>query len=157
LSIIAEPPEVKPGQSVSLSVLQLDPSGGKTTVIWVGCEPDPFGLGRSACNDTTALLQPTSFTSFPEGVRILGIGNKSSYASAPTLFSPIPPGDPNRFNGVVGPVLTVVIAEEVDPTSTNEELRDLFHRIETQQVKSVFALSRITVSEKAPQNQNPHL
>src|SRR5687767_12397203 len=88
LSITAEPPEVKPGQSSALNVLQLDPSrpGGKTTVIWVGCEPDPFGEGRSACNDTTALLQPTSFTTFPEGVRILGIGNRSSYASAATLF-----------------------------------------------------------------------
>lgn len=159
LSITAEPPEVKPGQSSALNVLQLDPSrpGGKTTVIWVGCEPDPFGEGRSACNDTTALLQPTSFTSFPEGVRILGIGNRSSYASAPTLFEPIAAGDANRFNGVVGPVLAVVIGEEIDPTSTNEELRELFHRIETQAVKSVFALSRITVSEKAAQNHNPHL
>ena len=157
LSITAEPPEVKPGQSSQLSVLQLDPTGGITTVIWVGCEPDPFGEGRSACNDTTALLQPTSFTTFPEGVRILGIGNTAAYASAPTLFDPIPPGDSNRFNGVVGPVLAVVIDEEIDPTSTNEELRDLFARIEKQEVKSVFALSRVTVSEKEPRNQNPRL
>ncbi|MBK7859984.1 MAG: hypothetical protein IPJ65_15450 [Archangiaceae bacterium] len=159
LAITAEPPEVAPGQSAALNVLQLDPSrpGGKTTVIWVGCEPDPFGLGRSACNDTSALLQPTSFTTFPEGVRILGIGNKANYASASTLFAPIGADDPNRFNGVVGPVLAVVIAEEIDPTSTNEELRDLFHRIETQEVQSVFALSRITVSEKPSKNQNPHL
>ena len=60
--------------------------GGKTTVIWVGCDPDPFGLGRSACNDTSALLMPTSFTTFPEGVRILGIGNKASYASPERSF-----------------------------------------------------------------------
>lgn len=157
LSITAEPPEVKPGQASQLSVLQLDPTGGKTTVIWVGCEPDPFGEGRSACNDTTALLQPTSFTTFPEGVRILGIGNRAAYSSAPTLFDPIPPGDSNRFNGVVGPVLAVVIDEEIDPTSTNEELRELFGRIEKQEVKSVFALSRVTVSEKDPQNRNPRL
>lgn len=157
LSIIAEPPEVKPGQSSQLSVLQLDPNGGKTTVIWVGCEPDPFGLGRSACNDTTALLQPTSFTTFPEGVRILGIGNRASYASSPKLFDPIAADDSNRFNGVVGPVLAVVIGEEIDPTSTNEELRELFGRIEKQEVQSVFALSRVTVSEKDPQNQNPRL
>jgi len=157
LSIVADPPEVKPGQSTQLSALLLDPSGARTTVIWVGCEPDPFGLGRSACNDTSALLQPTSFTTFPEGVKILGIGNRASYASAPTLFDPIPVDDSNRFNGVVGPVLAVVIGEEIDPTSTNEELRDLFRRIETQTVKSVFALSRITVSERDPANENPRL
>ncbi len=157
LSIVADPPEVKPGQSAQLSALLLDPSDARTTVIWVGCDPDPFGEGRSACNDTSALLQPTSFTTFPEGVHILSIGSRASYASPPTLFDPIPQGDANRFNGVVGPVLAVVIGEEIDPTSTNEELRDLFHRIETQEVKSVFALSRITVSEKDPPNQNPRL
>jgi hypothetical protein len=159
LSVTAEPPEVKPGQSSSLAVLQLDPSrpGGKTTVIWVGCEPDPTGDNYTACNDTSALLQPTMLTTFPEGVRILGIGNKAAYASQPTLFDDPTLADAIRLNGVVGPVLAVVIGEEIDPTSTNEELKELFQRIETQQVKSVYALSRITVSLNDAPNQNPYL
>ncbi|MBL8955406.1 MAG: hypothetical protein JNK82_31820 [Myxococcaceae bacterium] len=155
LSIVAEPPEVKPGESAQLSALLLDPSSARTTVIWVGCEPDATGNNYTACNDTSGLLQPTSFTTFPEGVRILGIGNNASYASGVNLFDGVPEGDSTRFNGVVGPVLAVVIGEEIDPTSTNEELAELFARIERQEVKSVFALSRITVSEREPPNLNP--
>lgn len=159
LSITAEPPEVKPGESTQLDVLQLDPSrpGGKTTVLWVGCQPDPFGLGRSACNDTSALLQPTSFSTFPPGVSILGFGTKAGYAPAASLFDPVPAGDMVRFNGVVGQVLAVAIGEEINPTSTDAELKELFGRIERQEIKVVMALTRITVSEREPKNHNPRL
>ncbi len=159
LAITADPPEVAPGQSASLGIVELDPSrpGGVTTVVWVGCEPDPIDFNRSACNDTSALLQPTAFADFPPGVRILGFGTKAGYASAPTLFDGVDAGDPVRFNGTSGPALAVVIGEQINPTSSNAELRDLFTRIEKKQVQSVFALTRVTVSEKPQKNQNPGL
>lgn len=155
----AEPPEVAPGQSTTLNILQLDPSrpGQVTTTIWVGCEPDPFNLGRSACNDTTALLQPTSFTSFPQGVRVLGIGPRADYACSPKLFDVLDANDPTRINGTVGQILAVVIGEAINPTASNEELRDLFARIEKQQVQSIFALTRVLVSERQVKNSQPRL
>ncbi len=159
LSVVDEPPEVAPGQTSSLSILELDPSrpGGVTTVLWVGCEPDPMNLGRGACNDTSALLQPTSFANFPPGVRILGLGTTAGYASSADLFDVLAPDDPIRQNGTVGEVLAVVIGDAVNPTADNDELRALFTRIENQEVKTVLALTRVTVSEHMPQNQNPHV
>jgi hypothetical protein len=157
LSIKAEPPEVAPGETASLEILHMDPSrpGGKTTVVWVGCEPDPIDFNRSACNDTSALLQPTAFATFPPGVRVLGFGTRAGYASASTLFDGLAPEDPVRSNGTSGPVLGVVIGEEVKPTSSDEELRVLFGRIERQEVQTVMALTRVTVSERATKNKNP--
>lgn len=157
LSTTSNPPEVRPGGSADLGIIYLDPSRtmGKTTVVWVGCDPDPFNLGRGACNDTTSLLQPTAFSDFPPGVKILGYGPKAAYSVASTLFDPLAPGDPIRQNGTVGQVLAVVIGEEVNPTSTNEELRVLFGRIEKQEVQTVLALTRVTVSERATLNANP--
>jgi hypothetical protein len=159
LSVVAEPPEVKPAQSTALSILELDPSrpGGKTTVIWVGCEPDPIDFNRSACNDTRSLLQPTSFSTFPPGVKILGFGLHASYASDAHLFDRLSADDPVRQNGTAGPVLAVVIGEEINPTANDDELRALFHRIETQEVKAVMALTRVMVSERDDQNHNPYL
>lgn len=159
LAITANPPEVAPGESAQLDILQLDPSrpGGKTTVVWVGCEPDPIDFNRSACNDTSALLQPTAFATFPPGVRILGFGTRAGYASAPTLFDGVAADDPVRSNGTSGPVLGVVIGEEVKPTSSDEELRVLFGRIERQEVQTVMALTRVTVTERLQKNQNPKL
>jgi hypothetical protein len=159
LAVTTSPPEVEPGQSAQLDILQLDPSrpGGKTTVVWVGCEPDPIDFNRSACNDTSALLQPTAFATFPPGVRLLGFGTRAAYASAPTLFDGLAPEDPVRSNGTSGPVLAVVIGEEVKPTSTDEELRVLFGRIERQEIQTVMALTRVTVTQRMKKNQNPKL
>ncbi len=159
LSITAEPPEVGPGESAQLDILQLDPSrpGGKTTVVWVGCEPDPIDFNRSACNDTTALLQPTAFATFPPGVRVLGFGTRAGYASASTLFDALAPEDPVRSNGTSGPVLGVVIGEEVKPTSSDAELRELFGRIERQEVQTVMSLTRVTVTQRPNKNHNPKL
>jgi hypothetical protein len=159
LAITAEPPEVAPGESAQLDILQLDPSRptGKTTVVWVGCEPDPIDFNRSACNDTSALLQPTAFATFPPGVRVLGFGTRAGYASASTLFDALPPEDPVRANGTSGPVLGVVIGEEVKPTSSDAELRELFGRIERQEVQTVMALTRVTVTERLTKNHNPKL
>lgn len=159
LAVTTEPPEVSPGESAQLDILQLDPSRptGKTTVVWVGCEPDPIDFNRSACNDTSALLQPTAFATFPPGVRVLGFGTRAGYASAPTLFDGLAADDPVRTNGTSGPVLGVVIGEEVKPTSSDAELRELFGRIERQEVQTVMALTRVTVTERLVRNHNPKL
>ncbi|MBX7097263.1 MAG: hypothetical protein K1X89_06110 [Myxococcaceae bacterium] len=159
LSLTAEPPEIHPGDTTQVEVLELDPSRPMqvTTVVWVGCDPDPFNLGRGACNDTTALLQPTAFSTFPPGVRILGFGPKAFYTPPADLFSVLEKDDPIRFNGTVGQILAVVIGEEVKPTSSDAELRELFTRIEKQEVQTVLALTRVTVSEKAALNKNPRL
>ncbi|MFZ5441893.1 MAG: hypothetical protein ACOZQL_17950 [Myxococcota bacterium] len=159
LAITAEPPEVRPGESAQLDILQMDPSRptGKTTVVWVGCEPDPIDFNRSACNDTSALLQPTAFATFPPGVRLLGFGTRAGYASGSGLFDGLSPEDPVRQNGTSGPVLGVVIGEEINPTSSDAELRELFGRIERQEIQTVMALTRVTVTERAERNHNPKL
>lgn len=159
LSITANPPEVAPGKPSSIDILHFDPtkSLSDTTVVWVGCEPDPIDFNRSACNDTSALLQPTAFATFPPGVRLLGFGTHASYASASTLFDGVAADDPVRLNGTSGPVLAVVIGEKINPTSTDAELRELFGRIERQELPTVMALTRVTVSEKEKKNQNPTL
>jgi hypothetical protein len=157
LSTTMSPPEVRPGGSADLGILYLDPSRptGKTTVVWVGCDPDPFNLVRGACNDTTSLLQPGAFADFPPGVKILGYGPKANYATASTLFDPLMADDPIRQNGTVGQVLAVVIGEEVSPTSTNAQLKVLFDRIAKQEVQTILALTRLTVSERDSLNSNP--
>lgn len=159
LAITAEPPEVDPGQSSALSILHLDPtkSISDTTVVWVGCEPDPIDFNRSACNDTSALLQPTAFATFPPGVRILGFGTKAGYAASSSLFEGIAADDPVRVNGTSGPVLAVVIGEKINPTADDAELRELFGRIERQELQTVMALTRVTVTERAKKNHNPAL
>ena len=159
LSITANPPEVAPGETASLDILHFDPTRplSETTVVWVGCEPDPIDFNRSACNDTTALLQPTAFATFPPGVRLLGFGTHASYASAGTLFDGVDAGDPVRTNGTSGPALAVVIGEKINPTADDAELRDLFGRIERQELQTVFAITRVTVSEKEKKNHNPGL
>lgn len=55
LSIQVEPPEVGPGENAKLSILKTDQTGVVSSSIWVGCEPDPQDLGRSACNDAAIL------------------------------------------------------------------------------------------------------
>ncbi|MFT3837543.1 MAG: hypothetical protein QM723_11160 [Myxococcaceae bacterium] len=159
LSITADPPEIAPGGTSNFSVVELDPSrpGGVTTVVWVGCQPDPFNLGRTACNDTTALLQPTSFSDFPPGVAIMGFGPHASYQADANLFDPVPMTDEVRQNGTVGQILAVVIGAFVKPTSDKAELRELFTKIENQEIQTVMALARVTVSEHTPRNLNPHI
>jgi hypothetical protein len=88
---------------------------------------------------------------------VLGIGPTSSYATASTLFDPLMADDPIRQNGVVGQILAVVIGDVVDPTATNEQLRDLFTKIEHQEIASVYALTRVSVTERTALNHNPHL
>jgi hypothetical protein len=51
----------------------------------------------------------------------------------------------------------VVIGEEVKPTSNDAELRELFGKIERQEIQTVMSLTRVTVTERAQKNRNPQL
>lgn len=158
LSIQAEPPEVGPGEGSRLSVLKSDAAPGvPTSVIWVGCEPDPQDLGRSACNDASILLRPTEITNYPEGLQLLGFGLTSTYRSTPTVFDVLPTDSLIRRTGTVGQVLGLVIGEDVDPLATDEKLRGYFERIEKKETQVVVSLTRVLVSEKpaAQRNKNP--
>lgn len=157
LSVTAEPPEVSPGESASLGVLWSDPSrlGQPTTVLWVGCQPDPLDLGRTTCSDATILLKPTLITDYPEDLQLLGFGPVASYLPKADVFSVLPEDDPIRHNGTVGVVLALVVGEEVDPLATGDKLRGYFERIENRETQAVAAIARVLVSERTPKNQNP--
>lgn len=158
LSISAEPPEVAPGEPTTLKVLFGDPKrlGQPNTVIWVGCEPDPEDLNRSACNDASLLIKPSLITEYPPGLRILGFdAQNTSYASSPDVFSVLAPDDVVRQNGSVGQVMAIVIAEEVKLTTMGEELNAMFRRIENKETSAAIGLTRVVVSEKAQKNHNP--
>lgn len=159
LSISADPPEVAPGEPSKLSLLKSDPAapGAATTVIWVGCEPDPQDLGKSACNDASILLRPTQITDYPPGLELLGFGLSAQYRSTSGVFDVLAKDDAIRRSGSVGQVLGLVIGEEVDPLATGDKLREYFARIERKETPVVVSLTRVLVSEKPAEqrNQNP--
>ncbi len=159
LAITAEPPEVAPGEASTLSVLYGDPTrvGLPTTIIWVGCEPDPQDLNRSACNDASILIKPSLITEYPPGLKLLGFSQKAVYSSTPGVFSVLAPDDVIRKNGSVGQVIAIVIAEDVKVTAMNDELKAVFERIERKETPTAIALSRIVVSEKEGKNHNPQI
>lgn len=157
LSIVAEPPEVSPGAPSTLSLLSGDPTrvGEPTTIIWVGCEPDPQDLYRSACNDASILIKPTLITDYPEGLKLLGFGDHATYASTAGVFDSLPKDDVIRKNGSVGQVIAIVVAEDIKVNAMGEEIAAIFRRIENKETAAAIALTRIVVSEKEEKNHNP--
>jgi len=156
----ADPAELKPGESASLSALILDPSrpGQKNTVLWIGCDPDPFNLGRSACSDPAVLQNPASLVSggkLPNGVHFIGLDNAATYATSAELFSQLAATDTRRQTGTVGQVLAIAIAQETTGVPTMEEAAALFDKVAKKEVKAVITLFRIKVSESATRNTNP--
>lgn len=157
LSITSEPPEVAPGQPSEMKVLFADPSrpGQPRSIIWVGCEPDPLDLNRSACNDASILIKPSLITEYPPGLKLLGFGDEATYVAPATTFDVLPADDVIRQNGSVGQVMAIVIAEAVNVSAMGEELKAVFHRIETKVTPTAIGLTRVLVSERASRNQNP--
>jgi hypothetical protein len=159
LSIVSDPPEVAPGQPSNVSVLFGDPTrvGQPSTIIWVGCEPDPQDQNRSACNDASILVKPTLITEYPPGLKLLGFGSKNNatYSASADVFNVLAPEDGIRQNGSVGQVMAIVIAEEVNLSAMGDELTAVFKRIENKETPAAIGLTRIVVSEKAQKNQNP--
>ncbi|MFO0601063.1 MAG: hypothetical protein U0228_37485 [Myxococcaceae bacterium] len=162
LSVTSDPPEVRPGEGSTLSVLYGDPTrvGQPSTVIWVGCEPDPLDLNRNACNDASLLIKPSTITSYPEGLKLLGFSQKAVYSATPGVFDVLAPDDVIRQAGSIGQVIVIVIAEEISVNLMGDELTKVFQRIENKELPTAIALTRIVVSEKqdeATRNHNPEI
>ncbi len=167
LGMRATPAELHPGGFARLEALVVDPSrpGLGTTVLWLGCDPDPFDLGRSACSDPAVLGDPAALASpdavaqaqLPPGMHAIGFNAAAAYAAPANAFAQLPPGDERRLKGTVAQVLAVAVAEEVSPSATPGEISALLERVKAKEVKSLIALFRIRVTEQETLNANPTL
>lgn len=165
LGVHASPPDLKPGETAKLDALVLDPSrpGQPNTVLWVGCEPDPFNQNRSVCTDPDLVNDPSKLTGntdggmLPPGVKVIGFNSNAAYTAVPTVFDALPAGDERRISGTVGLVVLFAVAEQVSPTATEEELRALFDRVQKKEVRSVVAIFRLRISESPERNTNPEV
>ena len=167
LGMRATPPELHPGDTARVEALVVDPSrpGKRTTVIWLGCDPDPFDLGRSACSDPSVLSNPTSLSAsgelgvsdLPAGMHAIGFDELAAYTAPADAFAQLPAGDERRQKGTVAQVLAFVIAEELSPAATPEEISALLERVKAKEVRSLISLFRIRVTEEPALNKNPAL
>ncbi|MBL8910144.1 MAG: hypothetical protein JNM17_05495 [Archangium sp.] len=160
IGINASPANVRPGESTQLTALILDPSRSMpSTVLWIGCEADPYNLNRSPCANPDVLTDSASLTggtgTLPPGVSIIGFGPRATYSVPATLFDPLETNDPRRMSGTVGTVLAFAVAETVSPAAPPEELQALFERVQRKEVRSVLAIFRIQISESMVRNANP--
>jgi hypothetical protein len=160
IGVRAEPAELRPGESATLSALILDPSrpGKKNTVLWLGCDPDPFNLGRSACSDPVALQDPTALvgsSTLPPGVKFIGLNDFATYAVDKDLFAPLTADDPRRKTGTVGQILAIALATETTGVPDQQEIARLFAKVQSKEIQSVITLYRIKVSEADARNSNP--
>jgi len=159
LGVRSTPADLAPGETAKLEALTPDPSGQPTTVLWLGCEADPFNLNRTACADTQLLDDPASFVGgeLPNGVSLIGFNQTAAYSTPPSLFDVLPVDDPRRISGTVGQVLALAVAEAVSPFATKEELEALFDRVKRKELRSIVSIFRVHVSESPERNANPVL
>lgn len=160
LGVRADPPDLVPGQTATLEALTPDPSRARpSTVLWVGCDPDPYDLNRTACADTSLLQDPAALTGgtgvLPPGVRVIGLNGRATYAASADLFAQLPQDDSRRTLGTVGQVLAFTVAEEVSPAASSDELKALFERVQRKEVRSIIAIFRVRISEASERNTNP--
>jgi hypothetical protein len=160
IGINATPASLKPGESTQLTALVLDPTRTMpSTLLWIGCDADPYALNRSPCANPDVLTDSSRLTggtgTLPPGVAIIGLGPRAVYRVPPTLFDPLAADDPRRTSGTVGIVLVFAVAETVSPAATPDELKTLFERVQKKEVKSILALFRIAISESDVRNENP--
>jgi hypothetical protein len=162
IGVRAEPPEVHPGEVATLSTLLLDPTrpGQKSTVLWLGCDPDPFGAGRGACGDLDALQDPTALvdvTQLPAGVHVIGIDDRAAYSAPANLFDVLDAGDVRRQAGAAGVVMSLAVAADVPFTASREQLAPIFQKVQSKEIASQLTLFRVMVSEatEAQRNHNP--
>ena len=160
IGISADPPKLNPGEIARISSLLLDPTRtGPSTVLWLGCEADPYNLNRSPCANPDVLQDPSSLTNgtgtLPPGVTVIGLNDRAAYTVPAGLFSVLAPDDPRRQKGTVGQILGFAVAETVSPAAPMEELQALFERVQRKELKSVLALFRVNISESPVRNLNP--
>jgi hypothetical protein len=160
IGVSANPPKLNPGESTRVSALVLDPTRtSPSTVLWLGCEADPFNLNRSPCANPDVLQDPSSLTAgtgmLPPGVTVIGLNDQAFYSVPAGLFDVLAPDDPRRQKGTVGQVIAFAVAETVSAQATRDELQALFDRVQRKELKSVLALFRINISESPVRNTNP--
>lgn len=160
IGVSADNPKLLPGESTRVRALVLDPSRSMpSTVLWIGCEPDPYNLNRSPCADPAVLQDPSALNSgdgmLPPGVSVIGFNEQAFYSVPAGLFDVLAPDDPRRQSGTVGQMIAFAVAETVSPQASQEELRALFERVRSKEVKSVLALFRVQISESSERNVNP--
>ena len=160
IGVSADPPKINPGESTRVTALVLDPSRTTpSTVLWLGCEADPFNLNRSPCANPDILQDPSSLTAgtgmLPPGVSVIGLNERAFYSVPAGLFDVLAPDDPRRQKGTVGQLIAFAVAETVSPQAPPEELQALFERVQRKEVKSIIALFRVSISESPVRNMNP--
>ena len=160
IGVSAQPAKILPGESTRLSALLLDPTRTTpSTVLWLGCEADPFNLNRSPCANPAVLQDPSALTAgtgmLPPGVTVIGLNDQAFYTVPAGLFSVLATDDPRRQKGTVGQIIAFAVAETVSPQATREELQALFERVQRKELKSVLALFRVAISESPEGNANP--
>lgn len=163
IGVRTEPADLAPGETARVQGLVQDPSrpGQRTTVLWIGCDPDPFNLNRSACSDPAVLNNPAALNAgagqLPKGVRLIGLNTMASYAASKELFSVLPENDPRRKTGTVGQILAFVVGKEIALPPTDAEFEALFRQVQAKEVASLIALFRIRISENPERNHNPKI
>jgi hypothetical protein len=165
LGIKAEPADLRPGDTTSLTALVADPKRAPTerTLLWLSCDPDPFGAGRNACSDIAQLQDLSQIVtndgsvSFPPGMRTAGFGDLVAYTAPSDLFSVLAADDRRRLTGTVAQILMLAVAEAVSPLATQEDRDALLGRIQRKEVPFIASLFRIRVSEDPQRNTNPTL
>ncbi len=157
LGMRGDPAELKPGESARLSALVVDPSrpDSSSSVLWVGCEPDPFNANRTACSDVGVVGSASSVAGLPPGTRIIGFNDTASYLAPADIFNAFPLDDVRRRVGTTGQVLAVAIAEEVAPTATMAALQEVLGRVQRGETRSVVTLFRLPIAEGVAKNAHP--
>ncbi|MGV3620884.1 MAG: hypothetical protein ACO1OB_08705 [Archangium sp.] len=158
IGISSSPADLRPGEASSLSALVLDPSRAQpSTVLWLGCEPDPYNGNRSACANPDILNDPSALggSALPPGVSVIGFNDQAQYSVPAGLFDVFAADDPRRKTGTVGQLVAFAVAETVSPAATQEELEAVFTRVKNNEVKSIVALFRINIFEGDARNTNP--
>lgn len=159
IGVQATPADLHPGEETNLKALVLDPLRTGSTVLWVGCEADPFAQNRSPCADPAVLSDPSALTggtgTLPTGVTLIGFNDQATYRVPAGLFDVLPADDQRRQSGTIGIVIAFAISETVSPTATPEELRAVFARVQSKETKSIVGIFRINISESSQRNTNP--
>jgi hypothetical protein len=167
LAVVADQPELHPGDTTNLHALVTDPTrpGKNNTLIWIGCDPDPLDLGRSACADFGNLQNGAALASvidggtivLPEGMHEIGYDDSAAYQAPADTFAQIPVGDPRRLRGSVADLIIVALGGDLPLTATDAERQAFFTAAENNQIGTRLVIDRLVISEENPLNQNPVL
>lgn len=152
LAIKAEPPDVAPGQTTTLSALVINPDFNDTEIhyLWVMCDPDLTSPLGSKCASFDLARDPSTFFgnifSPVAGVHINPFARETATYTAPAdVFDSLPAEAPQRKTGVPADILLIVYVGGFDALSDPT-------------APKVLALKTIRIAEPGPDtNTNPHI